>query len=311
MLIRVLMGAAVAILAQPIGEASAPPLGPWATPVAFVPANSAGRDSPNGLSADGLTLYFQRGDATATEPEGREDIWVVRRAHRMSRWGEPQRLPDTINSGSNERGARLSPSGHWMFFASDRPGGKGGFDLMVSWRFSVHHDVGPFGWRPARNLDELGTPMNTAGFDSGPSLFRDARGLQLYFVSNPVGGQAQADIYVSVLQADGSFAAPVPVPELNAPGSEGGPSVSSDGREIYFQSNRPGGLGGFDIWRATRESSDAIWSVPENVAEVNTPGNDFTPLLSHLGLTLFLGREALTSRDGDVYVTTRSRHGGA
>lgn len=307
MMIRVLLTTAVVLAVPAIGTSSAPALGPWATPVPFEPANSAGRDAPNGVSADGLTLYFQRGDPAATDPSGREDIWVVRRPHVFARWGEPQKLPDTVNSDANERGARLSPNGHYLFFASDRPGGRGGFDLMVSWRLSVFHDSGPLGWRQARNLDDLGAPVNTPGFDSGPSLFRDRRGrVQLYFVSNPAGTQAQADVYVSVLQSNGTFGAPALVPELSSPASEGAPEIRRDGLEIYFQSNRPGGLGGFDLWRATRASVDEPWSTPEDVAELNTPDNEFTPVLSSSGLTLFFGREPLTVRNGDVYLATRT-----
>jgi hypothetical protein len=47
-------------------------------------------------------------------------------------------LGETINTGANERTPALSRDGHYLFFASDRPGGLGGLDIWLSWRASTH-----------------------------------------------------------------------------------------------------------------------------------------------------------------------------
>jgi Tol biopolymer transport system component len=50
--------------------------------------------------------------------------------------------------------------------------------------------------------------------------------------------------------------------ELNTPFNDGCPIQSPDGLSLYMASNRPGGLGGQDIWVARRTSRDARWGVP-------------------------------------------------
>jgi hypothetical protein len=66
--------------------------------------------------------------------------------------------------------------------------------------------------------------------------------------------------------------------ELNTPFNDGCPIQSPDGLSLYMASNRPGGLGGQDIWVARRTSRDARWEAPENLgAPVNSAANDFCP----------------------------------
>lgn len=79
----------------------------------------------------------------------------------------------------------------------------------------------------------------------------------LYFSSNRGGSH---DIYRS-----GGFAAPIAVAEINTSFDEFRPNVRKDGREIAFDSNRPGGLGATDISAAVRSSVDESWSAPENL----------------------------------------------
>lgn len=58
--------------------------------------------------------------------------------------------------------------------------------------------------------------------------------------------------------------------------SNGYPSLSPDGKTLYFASNRPGGSGGWDIYLCRKTSSG--WSSPENAGKyVNTPGDEITP----------------------------------
>jgi hypothetical protein len=295
---------------------------PWSTPTALDAVNSAALEFANGISKDGLSFYFQRGDATV----GGEDVWVAHREHKRAPWGAPQPLPPTVNSAANDRAAFVSADGHWLFFASDRPGGRGGFDLMVSWRYDAGND---FGWETALNLDDLGSPVNTPGFDSGPALLegraeddgdddRDdgeddhdrARGregrTQLYLVSNPAGPQNNAvDIYVSVQNRDGSFGPPAKVEELSDPAfNEGRPYLRHDGKEIFFNSNRTGSLDS-DIWSSTRRSTRDAWAAPQRVeGAVNTAVTENTPVLSWDGRTLFFASNRTGVR-GQIFFSTR------
>jgi Tol biopolymer transport system component len=66
--------------------------------------------------------------------------------------------------------------------------------------------------------------------------------------------------------------------ELNTPFNDGCPIQSPDGLSLFIATNRPGGLGGQDIWVARRESKDAPWGAPEPLGEpVNSSANDFCP----------------------------------
>ena len=66
--------------------------------------------------------------------------------------------------------------------------------------------------------------------------------------------------------------------DLNTQYNDGCPIQSPDGLSLYIASNRPGGLGGQDIWVAHRETGDAPWGTPENAgAPVNSSAADFCP----------------------------------
>src|SRR5207237_8248408 len=75
--------------------------------------------------------------------------------------------------------------------------------------------------------------------------------LTFYFTSNRPGGLGGYDIYTTKTAPDGTFLPPAVVRELSSPADDQFPTVSRrDGLEIFFTSNRPGGLGNFDIWTA-------------------------------------------------------------
>ena len=82
--------------------------------------------------------------------------------------------------------------------------------------------------------------------------------------------------------------------ELNTTSLDGCPIQSPDGLSLYIASNRPGGLGGLDIWVANRASTTAPYGAPENLGEpVNSAADDFCPTpVGKKGL-FFVSREAL------------------
>jgi Tol biopolymer transport system component len=99
---------------------------------------------------------------------------------------------------------------------------------------------------------------------------------------------------------------PMPVPGVNSPGaSDEDPTLSGDQLELYFASNRPGGLGSYDIYFTTRQSLADAWAPPLAVAGVNTPFHDAGPELSADGLALYFHRFA-AGGEQDVFVVTRA-----
>lgn len=94
--------------------------------------------------------------------------------------------------------------------------------------------------------------------------------------------------------------------ELNTPLVDGCPIQSPDGLSLYLASNRPGGLGGLDIWVAHRPSTDAPFGAPENLGEpVNSAADDFCPTPVRGAGLFFVSRRTTGDTCGlaDIYVT--------
>jgi hypothetical protein len=92
--------------------------------------------------------------------------------------------------------------------------------------------------------------------------------------------------------------------DLNTAFLDGCPIQSPDGLSLYMASNRPGGLGGLDIWVAHRSSKDAGFGAPENLGEpVNSAADDFCPTPVRGRGLFFVSREALPGSCGlgDIY----------
>jgi hypothetical protein len=131
----------------------------------------------------------------------------------------------------------------------------------------------------------LGANVNTSVSDFFPSISKD--GLSLYFTSSgsanrpSVGG---LDIYVSRRPSrDAAWGIAENLGEpINSPYDEGSPMLTIDGHQMYFASNRPGGLGGNDIYVSRRHNKrdDFGWKAPLNVGEgVNSPANESGPFV--------------------------------
>lgn len=133
------------------------------------------------------------------------------------------------------------------------------------------------------------------GFGLGVSVTADQ--LELYSSSNRAGGLGARDLWVTTRASiDEEWGPPV---NLGAPVdsqyNEVYPSVSADGLTLYFSDylagmgagDRPGGVGGHDIWMSTRSSRSDPWTAPVNMgAPINTSTEDMSPTISHDGLTL-------------------------
>ena len=87
------------------------------------------------------------------------------------------------------------------------------------------------------------------------------------------------------------------------------PSISKDGKTLYFASDKPGGYGGVDIYMTTREIGGA-WSIPVNLGpKINTSGNDMFPFIADDG-TLYFASDGHEGLGGlDIYSTTQVKTG--
>lgn len=279
----------------------------WSAPVNLGPVvNSERGDGGPFLSKDGLHLFFMsnRGTTVFNAPS---DIYVSHRETPDSPWGVPESLGPDINTPDDESFPMLTVSGRYLFFNSTRPGGCGNADLYVSRRLDTESFTE---WSEPENL---GCQINSTGVELSPSMFEDEDGtVYLYFSSGlRPGGLGGGDIYVSILQADGTFGPVSPVSEFNTPFSEIRSSIRQrDGLEIFFDSARPDSMQlSFDIYMSTRASTSLPWEAPENLGPiVNSDFIDGGAKLSFDGTELYF----MSNRPGgvgsqDIYVTRRTR----
>lgn len=91
--------------------------------------------------------------------------------------------------------------------------------------------------------------------------------------------------------------------------STGHPAISSDGKTLIFASDRPGGLGGVDLYRS-QLASDGTWSIPENLgSQINTAGDELFPVLHATGELLF-SSDGLSGLGGlDLYLAGKDSTG--
>lgn len=88
----------------------------------------------------------------------------------------------------------------------------------------------------------------------------------------------------------------------------GHPSLSDDGGTLYFSSDHPDGLGGFDIY-ISRKTNEG-WDIPENLgAAINTEGNEISPFIDTD--TLYFASDSHVGMGGfDIFKTSRKQNGG-
>jgi len=96
-------------------------------------------------------------------------------------------------------------------------------------------------------------------------------------------------LIASIANADFTFGTPTNLgPPVNDSYGVRGMCISRDGLSLYFSSNRPGGYGGYDLWVATRETTDDNWGDPVNLGQpANTVYDVWDPSISSDGLSLY------------------------
>jgi hypothetical protein len=219
----------------------------------------------------------------------------------------PVNVGPLINTANFEGGPSLSQDGLTLLFGAARLNSLGQLDedIYIATRETTAQ---PFD--PPQNL---GAPVNALGFgDYSPELTND--GLTLYFSSSRPGGLGEGDLYVTTRESlDDPWEPPQNLgPNVNTPYFEGQPSISANGKTLYWDSVRPDGLGDFDIWKATRRDVGSDFGPAVNVgSEVNTVGPEFGAVISQNEKQLFFS----SARPGnlgqiDIWVVERKEKSG-
>lgn len=144
--------------------------------------------------------------------------------------------------------------------------------------------------------------INTKGNDAAIAISPDGQTLLTFYSDAKNSG----DIAISKLVGD-EFSKPVLLNKnINSDYWEGSCSISADGRFLFFASERPGGLGGRDIWLSEKINGD--WGEAKNMGpKINTPYDDDAPFIHPDGITLFLSSKGHQSIGGyDIMFSIKS-----
>ena len=161
----------------------------------------------------------------------------------------------------------------------------------------------PGGWDVP---EEISKTINTTNNEGTCSISADGRTLVLTACNRPdsYGG---CDLYISKKQGN-DWSAPQNLGEtINSRNWESQPSLSADGRILYFASDRRGGQGKLDIWYSVLKNKD-VWSEPKNLGPgINTPDDDNAPFIHANGRTLFFASNGLPGMGGfDIFLSQKT-----
>jgi hypothetical protein len=235
---------------------------------------------------DGLSIMFNSNRA------GSQDIYVARRDSVDEGFGDPQPLPAPINLANFDEFCPTLRRGGRLYFSSTRAGNIG--DLYVT-------RAGPKGWSPPVPVPGVNTPQ----MEETAAFYEDEAGREVMLFTRRLANGTGGQIFQSVEGGPPSLVQGGP----NEVGSNARASITHDGRTIFFDSVRPGGLGGPDLYVATRAQASGAFSPATHLASLSSPAFDARPYISWDGrrLTFSSARSGSESNFPDIWFARRER----
>ncbi len=212
----------------------------WSEPLQMsTNINTGNHDASIALSPDGQTLFLYRFEQDNVSSNSSGDLFTSKLEGRV--WAKAEKLSSRINSNAWEPSASITEDGTTLFFASNKPGGKGGTDLYYSKKLSDGNWDKPL---------SLGDKINTEFDEDCP--FIHPNGKTLYFSSKGHNTMGGFDIFISNYDIEKR--------EWSKPENFGFPIstahddlhfvISPNAKRIYFSTIREGGYGNKDIYYA-------------------------------------------------------------
>jgi OmpA-OmpF porin, OOP family len=223
------------------------------------------------ISADGNLLFFIRQNhpfnTQVNVVPNSQDIWFSERDS-SGKWSEAVHLGSPLNTTEYNAVFWISPDNNRLLIRNAFIDGDY-FGNGVSMCYLTKYG----NWSKPEMLKIKNYEKYDRGNQYGATMANDGQTLLLYM--SEVKGSYNNDIYVCFLQEDGTWTEPKSLGKtINLPKyNEMTPYLASDGETLYFSSDRPGGLGSNDIWKALRlDKSWQKWSDPVNLGSpINTP----------------------------------------
>ena len=211
---------------------------------------------------------------------------------------KPKPLSESLKVGDSQYFPVLTADEQTIVFTMLKPDGDE--DLMTATQTAEG------GWQTPIPLS---ANINTAENEGTASLSADGRMVVFTACQSKRGGFGGCDLFSSQKTGD-TWSKPENLgPSVNTHYYESQPSLSADGRQLYFISDRPGGLGKRDLWRSTRadpsDRANGDWSNPVNVgAPINTAFDEASPFLHANGQVLFFASEGHLGMGGyDLFMS--------
>lgn len=207
---------------------------------------------------------------------------------------ELEMLPDEINRYKLQYLPSVTIDNATMFYTK-RDYVQGDEDIVVSY---FKNDR----WTPAVSVsDRINSSLN----EGACTVSADGRTM-IYTSCDGKGSLGSCDLYITRKTGE-TWSKPKNLGKpVNSIYWESQPSLSADGKTLYFSSNRTGGFGGRDLW--VSENVNGKWSPPKNLGEsINTRSDETTPFIHPNGVSLYLSANGYPGMGGyDLYVTTKN-----
>lgn len=203
----------------------------------------------------------------------------------------PERLPAPLNNFRFQYFPALTADNRFLLFTG-RPTAESGEDLYVSRQSKEGGMSEPVGIAPN---------INSRYNEGAGTIAGDGKTLVFASCDRP-GAVGNCDLYIC-RRTGNTWSTPQNLGRsVNSTDWDSQPSLSADGRTLYFTSNRPGGVGQEDLYVSTLQDN-GTWSMARNLGEpVNTPGKDMAPFIHASGTTLYYVTDGLIGMGGlDVF----------
>ena len=239
-------------------------------------------DVASSLAYDGQRMLLFKFDG------GQADVYQSKLEG--SNWSEPiLKMSKVVNTDANETFASYDPQDIKVYYVSD--GGHGGDQDII---FSGKLDDKEKYWGKGQTVGhEVNSPFHEG------SVFMSLDGQSMYFSSQGHSSIGGYDVFVSYRDKNGLWGKPINLgTPINTPYDELYFSISANGKYAYFSSNRAGGKGGMDVYKATfwGSTKKPIVITEDNlIAGITDPViSTFVPksiqLTERNNLTVFKGR---------------------